>query len=969
MRALLTLFACILTTSLQAQLLTWTPEFIRGAGTASVEITADATRGNKGLQDYANAADVFVHIGVITTLSASPSDWKYVKFSSFNTPNTQAQCTSLGGNRWKFVISGGLRSFFGVTNPAERILKISILFRNGAGSVVLRNTDGSDMYIPVYDDGLMVRIEEPAAQPLYTRQPEPIQQKVGETISLRAVSSEPSDLKVFFNGTQVAAQAGVISLNAAPVILGAGTQTVLAEATAGSAVRRDTLTFFVASAAPEGPVPAGLRNGINYEPGDTSVTLVFFAPGKSSVHVLGDFNNWTQRADNQMTKSSDGRHWLRIRGLIPGTEYGYQFLVDGTLKVADYLTEKVLDPWNDPYIPPAHYPGLKPYPTGKTTGIVSVLQTAKPAYAWKTSAFSRPDKRNLVIYELLLRDFLSAPNWRTLTDTLSYLKRLGVNVIQLMPVNEFEGNNSWGYNPAFYMAPDKYYGTENELRRFIDSCHASGIAVVLDIALNHSFGSSPMVQLYWDAGAGKPSNDNPWFNRDARHPFNVGYDFNHESPATRDFTDRVIEHWLTKYRIDGFRWDLSKGFTQVDNPTNVGAWGAYDASRVAIWKRIQDKMQAVSPGSYCILEHFAANPEEIELSNYGMLLWGNMNHQFTEATMGFTSSSNFEGALAMARNWIRPHLIAYQESHDEERLMYKSLAFGNNSSTSHNVRTLPVALERNAMTTAFWAMIPGPKMLWQFGELGYDFSITYCPATSSVPLPYPDMQCRTDMKPVRWDYRNDAGRNKLYQVYAALLNLRKDPRFVSTFTTNTDVEYRLAGAFKTLKVWSDSLRVVVIGNFGVVPTGDTVRFPRAGTWYDYLNRTTLAATGLPQTLNLMPGEYKVFIDREVGNLLVTSAAAISPAPSPVGLQVYPNPAGSFMTVTCALQAAGPVHISLFDMEGRRVAHVFAGKAVRGVNSLKLNLATLRGGIPPAGRYLVVLESGKDRRQCSVVIVK
>ena len=144
------------------------------------------------------------------------------------------------------------------------------------------------------------------------------------------------------------------------------------------------------------------------------------------------------------------------------------------------------------------YPNLKPYPTGKTTGIVSVLQTAKPAYTWQVNNFSRPNKQNLIIYELLVRDFTAAGNFQTLTDTLSYLQRLGVNAIEVMPFNEFEGNSSWGYNPDFYFAPDKAYGPENVVKKFIDECHKRGIAVIMDMVLNHSFGSSPMVQMYWD---------------------------------------------------------------------------------------------------------------------------------------------------------------------------------------------------------------------------------------------------------------------------------------------------------------------------------------------------------------------------------------------------------------------------------------------------------------------------------------
>jgi len=962
---------CLLLSSgnVRGQLLSWTPDFIREGGTANVEITADATRGNRGLENYATPTDVYVHIGVITSLSNSPGDWKYVKFSAFNTPNSQAQCVSLGGNKWRYAITGGLRAFFGITNASERILRIAILFRSGNGSVVLRNSDGSDMYAPVYDDGQAVRIDQPFRQPLFAPKPEVLSLKVGDNFPISMKASPAATLKLTYNGTQL----GTTVSNASSVasnttVTTSGTQLIVAEASSGTTTVRDTFSFFVASPTPEGPVPAGLRNGINLEPGDTSVTLVFFAPGKTDVMVLGDFNNWTESSRYQMTRSADGRFWLRITGLAPGTEYAYQFLVDGTLRVADYYTEKVLDPWNDPFITASRYPGLKAYPTGKTTGIVSVLQTAKPKYNWKVPDFSRPDKRNLIIYELLLRDFLAQSDWKTLIDTLPYLKRLGVNVVQLMPVNEFEGNSSWGYNPSFYFAPDKYYGPENELRRFIDSCHVRGMAVVLDMTLNHSFGSSPMVQLYFDQAAGKPLPTNPWFNPDARHPFNVGYDFNHESPATRDFVDRVIEHWLTSYKVDGFRWDLSKGFTQVNNPNNVGAWGAYDASRIAIWKRIHDRMQAVMPGSYCILEHFAANSEEVELSDYGMLLWGNMNHNFNEATMGFLAQSGFEGGLASVRGWTKPHLITYMESHDEERLMYKNLAFGSQSNAAHDVRTLPVALERSAMAAAFWAMMPGPKMLWQFGELGYDYSITWCPSTASVPTPYPNMQCRTDPKPPRWDHRQDAGRVRLYNVYSALLALRNDPRFLGTFTSDARVTHVLGSrAFKAMKVVGDSLSVVVIGNFGTSFVTDTVSFPKAGTWYDHLNRTTFPATGGVQSFGLMPGQYHVYVDRNLSNSLVTSVAG-----SPVGvgdraLRVFPNPVGVSATVEFDLPGAAAVDISLWDLSGRQLGTLFRGMRPAGRHAVDFFPEAVAGRPLAAGRYLILMQAGGRRMRRDLIL--
>lgn len=79
----------------------------------------------------------------------------------------------------------------------------------------------------------------------------------------------------------------------------------------------------------------------------------------------------------------------------------------------------------------------------------------------------KPDVNHLVIYELHIRDFLASHSYKDLIDTISYLKRLGINAIELMPVSEFEGNDSWGYNPSFYFAADKYYGPKDQLKNLL----------------------------------------------------------------------------------------------------------------------------------------------------------------------------------------------------------------------------------------------------------------------------------------------------------------------------------------------------------------------------------------------------------------------------------------------------------------------------------------------------------------------
>ena len=856
---------CFLLFALQGigQLLSWSPALAEDT-TTSFTITLDASKGNKELYFFTPVTDVYVHIGVITNLSANSADWKYSKFNWGTTP-VQARATSLGNSKWSFSITGKLNDYFGITNPGEQIKKIAILFRNGSGNKVQRNIDGSDMYIPVYaSTELAVRITDPTSQPTYISIPEAITKTIGDPIAISAQSNKVSRLRIFLNGAQVNSQSNVRSITANTTITSGGNQEIIAEAFDGTSTRFDTIKFYVENKVNIAPLPAGVSQGINFNGPNTSATMVLFAPGKDRISIIGDFpgSNWAEQSTYQMNKTADGNYWwLTINGLTPGTEYSYQYLINGTLRVADPYTEKVLDPLNDQYITNATYPNLKAYPAGKTTGIVSVLSPGKTAYKWGVPTFSKPDKRNLVIYELLVRDFVSAHNWNTLRDTLNYLKNLGINAIEIMPFNEFEGNESWGYNPSFYFAPDKYYGPANTLKEFIDSCHANGIAVVMDIALNHSFGQSPMVQMYWDANNSRPAANSPWFNPVPKHAYNVGYDINHEKLETRYYVSRIINHWLNEYKIDGFRWDLSKGFTQTQTCDNSGgncdvaAWSKYDASRVAIWKRYYDTMQVKSPGAYCILEHFADNNEEKELSDYGMMLWGNANHSYSQSAMGYTSESDFSSGLANVRNWTNPYLVTYMESHDEERLMTRNLLYGNVSG-AYNTKNLNTALKRMELAAAFFLTTPGPKMIWQFGELGYDYSINYCEGDGTI-----SDNCRLNNRPIRWDYLQNTNRKQLYNVYSKLLKLRRHPAYQNTFVTNV-TEQSLGGNFKWLKLSATTGKIVVIGNFDVVNQTGSVTFPSAGVWYDYMSGTTFNATGAAQSITLQPGQYFVYTNSD-----------------------------------------------------------------------------------------------------------
>lgn len=857
-------------------------------------------------------------------------------------------------------------NFFGISNGSETIQKIAILFRNGDGTKTQRNTDGSDMYIPVYDNSVVAtRITLPLVQPTFIPQPEQLTKSTGDNINITAIANKTSNMKLYLNGSTVQTTSNTTTISANPTIITSGNQEIVAEANDGVSTKTDTLRFYASSGVVIAPLPAGARDGINYESDNTAVTLVLYAPQKNRISVIGEFpgSNWIEQSQYQMSRTPDGNYWwIRITGLTPGTEYAFQYLVDGSLKIADPYTEKVLDPYNDGSISSSTYPNLKSYPTGLTTGVVSIVQTGQTPFNWQMNNFTRPDKKNLIIYELLLRDFLGNHDWKTLKDTLDYLKNLGVNAVEIMPFNEFEGNLSWGYNPDFYFAPDKYYGPATTLKNFIDSCHKKGIAVIMDMVLNHSFGLSPLVQLYWDAANNRPAANNPWLNPVAKHAYNVGYDMNHESLATRNFVSRVLEFWLTNYKIDGFRFDLSKGFTQTQtcdnngNNCDVNAWSAYDASRIAIWKRYYDTLQLKSSGCYAILEHFAANTEETELSNYGMMLWGNMSYNYEQAAMGFSSGWNFEGGIFTNRGWTNPHLVTYMESHDEERMMYKNLQFGN-SSGSYNIKDLNTALKRIELCGAFLFSIPGPKMIWEFGELGYDFPINYCQDGTI------NSNCRTDPKPIHWEYLQNIQRQRLHDIFSALIKLRFNAAYKDGFTSNK-ISWDLSGAVKYFKITTDTSNLLVVGNFDVTPQNANITFQNAGTWYDYLGNTTISATGIAQSISLQPGEYHVYLNRNIVNTVVTAVGNVNSTSSGLTALVYPNPVSQNSVLDLKTPESGKVQVDIFNIQGQKSGIVYSGFLAKGQHSISLKEAIAKLG---SGNYFLRIQLNGKSAQAKIIL--
>ncbi|GGK82333.1 alpha-amylase family glycosyl hydrolase [Rufibacter glacialis] len=935
-RLLSLLLVLLLAQTVQAQVVTWSPAF--PTQNEPVTITFDATKGTAGLINLNEP--IYAHTGVLTNLSNSDADWRHVKAAwTVNTP--AALMTSLGNNRYQITLNP--RTYYNV--PAnEEIKALMFVFRTANGSKEGKDNGGKDIKVPLYSAGAVnVSITQPAVglNGLFVNQ--------GQKIPVQGTSSAPAKLTLYLNGEKVKEEATGTTLQTELIATVAGSNKVKLTAESGATTAVDSFTFVVRTATPVQALPAGAKDGVTYLSA-TSVLLNLYAPKKQNVYVVGDFNNWTVGA-SPMNRTADGsRFWVQIDNLVPGQEYAYQYLVDENLRLGDPYTQKTLDPNEDRFIPAEVYPNLKAYPTGKATGMVSVFQTNQTAYTWKVPSFSRPKKTDLVVYELLVRDFIEKHDYKTLTDTLNYLSRLGVNAIELMPIQEFEGNLSWGYNTAYHFAPDKYYGSKDLLKRFIDEAHARGMAVILDMVLNHAFGQSPMVQLYFNPATGKTTADNPWFNQDPTHDFNVGHDFNHESAATKYYVDRVTEFWLQEYKIDGYRFDLSKGFTQKQTIGNVNAMGQYDQSRIDILKRMADHIWTVDRDAYVILEHFAENREETELANHGMMLWGNLHGNYKQAILGYADNSNFNWISYKQRGWASPHVVGYMESHDEERQMYEALNYGA-SSGSYNVKNLNTALQRMQLAAAFFFTIPGPKMVWQFGELGYEIPI--------------NQNGRTGNKPILWNYLQDPERKKLFNVYAALIKLKiNQPAFESAnYTLN------LEGLLKTIHLQDPDMNVAVLGNFGVTAGSIDPKFQNAGTWYDFVTGEALAVTNVNQPLLLQPGEYRIYTTKRLTSSSILLSSKDEQGALAKNVVAYPNPTGTgSITLQYQLAASTDVTLQVYDQMGRLISSKALGKKSAGSHTHTLGLTTATKNRLAPGLYHVKVRTGTTAKTIQVVVV-
>jgi pullulanase/glycogen debranching enzyme len=876
--------------------------------TASATILFDKT--GTPLATYSGV--IYAHTGL--TVNGTP--WQNVK-GTWGNNTTQPSLTLVSGNIYKLDLTPTIMAYYGLASGS--VTKVNMVFRNAAG-----NTQTADLTLDVgaFQSTLVTPAE--GSNTIINS---------GQNLAISASNTNGSaSYDLLANGVSINTFTGSsYSYTDTNITINKSYELRI---TQGSTTFIKQFGVVVNAGTTNQTMAAGLEDGINYNPSDaTKATLVLTAPGKDFVYVAGSFNNYVPDTSYLMKKDTTAnKFWLELTGLTPGQQYTYQYwVVDQTpttnspaiVKTADPYSTLVLSPFDDQYIPTISYPNMPAYPAGQQRE-VTVLQTAQTTYPWSsaTTNFVKPNKDNLIVYEVLIRDFDANRNFQTLIDKMDYFKNLKIGAIELMPVMEFEGNESWGYNTAFHMALDKFYGTKAKMQEFVDLCHQNGIAVILDVALNHAFGRNPMVRMWMKDpdgdGWGDAASDNPYFNEFAKHSYGVGNDFNHSSAYTKYYTKRVIKQWIEEFKIDGFRWDLTKGFTQACSSGDDACTNAYQADRVAILKEYADYSWSLDPNHYVIFEHLGADNEEQQWANYrigetpskGVMMWGEMTYPYTQLIEGYATGADITRMGAVSHGFTGKRLMGYAESHDKDRLMYSALTYGNGSGASPVAGNLNNSLYRMSAIGAISLLVPGPKMIWHFAELGMNDSIYTCTDGSvNTESDATTGDCKLATKPQpQWvnNWPAVPQRAQIYNDWTKMIALkRNNPVFNGNYAISPNTNNIRQRVYVYDNALSGLKNVVILANFSVASQNIQADFPYNGTWYNLMDNTSMSVTNTAMTITIEPGGYRIY-----GN---QTALGVDDFNAMESVALAPNPASNNFTINI-----NTAKVEIFSVTGQLV---------------------------------------------------
>jgi len=551
----------------------------------------------------------------------------------------------------------------------------------------------------------------------------------------------------------------------------------------------------------------------------SSIEFKLFAPHNKGAALIGSFSNWK---DIQMQKGEDG--YFRTQVELEDDIYQYKF------RVQSKSPRFEPDQWVEV---------IDPYATdvdeAKNNGVMQVKDGKKivDTYVWQHDDKPLPVNHELVIYELHVADFSGGEDdphkrgkYQHIIEKFDYLSELGINAIELMPVNEYPGDYSWGYLVRHYFATETSYGSTRDLKQLIDECHARGIRVIMDGIYNHTDEECPLLLIDRDY----------WYYHDKHYPEDPanhwGPEFNYETydekldvrPAWKYIGD-VVRFWIQEYHIDGIRYDA------------VRQLGNYDFMRWITHEAIQANGD-LKP-FYNIAEHI---PETLSIVAPEGPMEACWHESFRIFVIQNIAGDNFDlGRLkevldAKQQGYGGPtNVINYLASHDRDHLMAELATRSIISPESFKRAKLGAVLLMTAM---------GVPMLWMGEEFGE--------YTRQTP---------NQKNKLEWPLLNYELNRSLFEYYKSLIALRKQTPALQT--ENIDFFHESADSKVLAYVrWNEQgSRTVIVANFsGRYLTKYRVpNFPVTGTWYEWLTNSEVEAGEDGLVIDLPEYEAKVFV--------------------------------------------------------------------------------------------------------------
>lgn len=546
------------------------------------------------------------------------------------------------------------------------------------------------------------------------------------------------------------------------------------------------------------------HSGMGAIPSAKGVAFRVWAPNAEKVYVIGSFNNWNETSA-PLVREQNGDWSIIIPDAKPGDEYRY--LIHG---------------------PAGPLSRIDPYARKVTTAAGNGIIYEPKAFAWGEDIFNMATGNELVIYEMHIGTFnvkeTGHPGtFQSAIEKFPYLKELGINAIEVMPIAEFSGDFSWGYNPAHPFAVKSTYGGPDDFKLFVKAAHEQGIAVILDVVYNH-LGPGDLDLWQFDGWSENEKGGIYFYNNQcSQTPWGETRPDYGRGEVRQYLRDNALM-WFEEYHIDGLRWDMIIYIANIDGNEENQANAIPEGWSLMQWINVE--IQQLFPGKISIGESMRNNSwvtKDVGAGGAGFnTQWdAEFVHPIRQAVILLDDKLRDAGEVGKAIEHRYDEdafkRVIYTESHDE------------------------IANGRARVPEEIW---PGKVDSW-FSKKRSTLGAAIVLTSPGIPMIFQGQELLED----RWfqdkdpiDWSRVEGENGILSMYRDLIALRRNRSGVTRGLCGQNIRiYHVNNEAKVIVFhrWdeqgpTDSV-VVVVNMTNQNRDGYVIGFPRAGLWKTRFN--------------------------------------------------------------------------------------------------------------------------------------